>query len=43
MFNMKDWKDIIYEECKNEPLPSIFIAKKDNKVFNKWVDKVVDN
>jgi len=24
---MKDWKDILYEECKDEPLPSIFIEE----------------
>ena len=26
---MKDWKDILYEQCKDEPLPSIFIAEQD--------------
>jgi len=24
---MKDWKDIIYQKYKDEPLPSIFIVK----------------
>ena len=29
---MKDWKDILYEECKDEPQPSIFIEEdRDNK------------
>jgi len=31
---MKDWKDILYEECKNNPLPSIFIEKEDKEEEN---------
>ncbi len=28
---MKDWKDVIYEKYKDEPLPSIFIIKEDKE------------
>jgi hypothetical protein len=27
MEEIKDWKDIIYEKFKNEPLPEVFINK----------------
>ena len=27
MEEQKDWKDIIYEKFKNEPLPEVFINK----------------
>ena len=33
---MKDWKDILYEECKNNPLPSIFIEKEEEQEKNKF-------
>ena len=32
---MKDWKDILYEECKNDPLPDIFIIKEEEQEENK--------
>lgn len=28
---MKDWKDIIYDKYKDEPLPSIFIEKEEEE------------
>jgi len=28
---MKDWKDIIYDKYKDEPLPSIFIEKEEKE------------
>jgi len=30
-FNIKDWKDIIYDKYKDEPLPSIFIEKEEKE------------
>jgi len=33
---MKDWKDIIYQKYKDEPLPSIFIVKEDKEEKNKF-------
>ena len=31
---MKDWKDILYEQCKDEPLPSIFVVEEDRENKN---------
>jgi hypothetical protein len=28
---MRDWKDILYDKYKDEPLPSIFIVEEDEK------------
>ena len=32
---MKDWKDIIYEKYKDDPLPSIFKEDKEEKIKSK--------